>query len=52
VLETTRTLFVWLIDLFLFYGPLGLGSLGESWTRYSWIQAVGCAPRPPARLPA
>ncbi|KAI3438585.1 hypothetical protein D9Q98_001009 [Chlorella vulgaris] len=41
VLETTRTLFVWLIDLLLFYTPLGLGKLGESWSVYSWIQAVG-----------
>jgi hypothetical protein len=25
----------------LFYTPLGLGKLGESWSVYSWIQAVG-----------
>jgi len=41
VLETTRTLFVWLIDLLLFYTPLGMGKLGESWSKYSWIQAAG-----------
>ena len=41
VLETTRTLFVWLVDLLLFYTPLGLGKLGESWTKYSLIQAAG-----------
>ena len=41
VLETTRTLFVWLVDLILFYTPLGLGKLGESWTSGSWIQAAG-----------
>lgn len=41
VLETTRTLFVWLVDLILFYTPLGLGKLGESWTVYSYIQAAG-----------
>lgn len=41
VLETTRTLFVWLVDLLLFYTPLGLGKLGESWSVYSWIQAAG-----------
>ena len=41
VLETTRTLFVWLVDLVLFYTPLGLGKLGESWSIYSWIQAAG-----------
>lgn len=43
VLETTRTLFVWLVDLVLFYTPLGMGKLGESWTSGSWIQAVGFA---------
>jgi hypothetical protein len=41
VLETTRTLFVWLVDLLLFYTPLGEGKLGEAWTRYSWVQAAG-----------
>lgn len=41
VLETTRTLFVWLVDLLLFYTPLGLGKLGESWNAYSWLQAAG-----------
>lgn len=25
----------------LFYTPLGLGKLGESWSVYSWIQAAG-----------
>ncbi|KAG1672841.1 hypothetical protein FOA52_004645 [Chlamydomonas sp. UWO 241] len=38
VLETMRTLFVWLVDLGLFYGGFGLG---ESWTVYSWMQAAG-----------
>lgn len=41
VLETMRTLFVWLVDLLLFYTPLGMGQLGESWSVYSWIQAAG-----------
>ena len=41
VLETSRTLFVWLVDLVLFYTPLGLGKLGESWSNSSWIQAGG-----------
>lgn len=41
VLETTRTLFVWLVDLVLFYTPLGMGKLGESWSGYSWVQAAG-----------
>jgi len=49
VLETTRTLFVWLADLLLFYTPLGVGKLGESWSRYSYVQAVGCAAAPHAR---
>ena len=43
VLETTRTLFVWLVDLLLWYTPLGFGTLGESWSKYSWIQALGYA---------
>ena len=43
VLETMRTLFVWLVDLLLFYTPLGLGKLGESWSAWSFVQAAGCA---------
>ena len=38
VLETLRTLFVWLVDLALFYT---LHQLGEAWTPYSFIQAAG-----------
>ncbi|GAX82542.1 hypothetical protein CEUSTIGMA_g9969.t1 [Chlamydomonas eustigma] len=38
VLETMRTLFVWLVDLYLYYNGWGLG---ESWTPYSWLQAAG-----------
>ena len=38
VLETMRTLFVWLVDLVLFYSHTGLG---EEWNRYSIIQAAG-----------
>lgn len=41
VLETMRTLFVWLVDLLLFYTPLGLGKLGESWSNWSFLQAAG-----------
>eukprot|EP00201_Polytomella_parva_P001449 CAMPEP_0175086198 /NCGR_PEP_ID=MMETSP0052_2-20121109/29103_1 /TAXON_ID=51329 ORGANISM="Polytomella parva, Strain SAG 63-3" /NCGR_SAMPLE_ID=MMETSP0052_2 /ASSEMBLY_ACC=CAM_ASM_000194 /LENGTH=458 /DNA_ID=CAMNT_0016358329 /DNA_START=4301 /DNA_END=5677 /DNA_ORIENTATION=- len=41
VLETLRTLFVWLVDLILFYTPLGMGMLGEKWTKYSFVQAAG-----------
>ena len=38
VLETLRTLFVWVADLVLFYGHTGLG---ERWTSYSPMQALG-----------
>ena len=39
VLETLRTLFVWVLDLLLFYAaPMGKGKLGEPWTAYSWLQ--------------
>jgi len=38
VLETTRTLFVWMGGLALFYGGFGLG---ESWNPYSWMQLGG-----------
>ncbi|GAB4821846.1 hypothetical protein N2152v2_008892 [Parachlorella kessleri] len=42
VLETLRTLFVWILDLLLFYAaPMGKGKLGEPWTAYSWLQAGG-----------
>lgn len=41
VLETMRTLFVWIVGLILFYTPLGMGRLGESWTAWSPLQAVG-----------
>lgn len=40
VLETMRTLFVWLVDLVLFYAHTGLG---EEWNRYSLVQAAGFA---------
>lgn len=41
VLETMRTLFVWIVDLVLWYTPLGLGRLGEKWDNYSYLQLVG-----------
>lgn len=41
VLETSRTLFVWLVDLALFYGGAGGGTLGESWSKWSFVQAAG-----------
>ena len=40
VLETTRTLFVWLLNLLLHYMTKSM-ALGEPWTTYSWLQAVG-----------
>ncbi|KAL6759741.1 hypothetical protein V8C86DRAFT_2568243 [Haematococcus lacustris] len=43
VLETTRTLFVWLLGLVLYYTPLGMGKLGEQWNQYSYLQAFGFA---------
>lgn len=43
VLETMRTLFVWMVDLLLYYTPLGMGRLGEKWDNYSYLQAVGYA---------
>jgi hypothetical protein len=45
VLETMRTLFVWLVGLLLFYTPLGMGRLGEKWTAWSPLQALGCVGR-------
>lgn len=41
VLETMRTLFVWMVDLILYYTPLGMGRLGEKWDKYSYLQAAG-----------
>ena len=32
------------VDLLLFYMPLGEGHLGESWSKWSLLQAAGCAP--------
>lgn len=40
VLETMRTLFVWILGLALFY--IGSG-LGERWNAFSPIQALGFA---------
>eukprot|EP00877_Chromochloris_zofingiensis_P014883 jgi/Chrzof1/9649/Cz04g10280.t1 len=41
VLETMRTLFVWVAGLALFYTPVGHGKVGEAWDQYSWMQAAG-----------
>lgn len=44
VLETGRTLFVWIVDLMLFYGNVaGEAKLGESWSSWSWMQLGGFA---------
>jgi Na+/melibiose symporter-like transporter len=40
VLETMRTLFVWLLGLALFYFGTGLG---EQWDKWSFVQAAGFA---------
>ena len=51
VLETMRTLFVWVLNLLLFYagsqggkhGRPSAAAIGEPWTSHSWLQAVGFA---------
>jgi len=46
VLESLRTLFVWLGDLAIFYIiplPKSLGEIGEKWDNSSYLQAVGFA---------
>lgn len=40
VIETLRTLSVWLLDLFIYY-ILSDGKLGEAWTQYSYLQLIG-----------
>ncbi len=46
VLETMRTLFVWVSDLALYYSPLGgSGKVGEQWDSHSWMQARIPPPR-------
>ena len=53
VLETGRTLFVWIVDLMLFYGNVaGEAKLGESWSSWSWnpfTQACKRLSKPPKR---
>ncbi len=42
VLETLRTLCVWLLNLGLFYVNIrGTGKLGEPWGPTSYLQAIG-----------
>lgn len=43
VLETSRTLAVWVVDLILAATGAGGGKLGESWGPWSWVQAGGFA---------
>eukprot|EP00189_Rhodosorus_marinus_P012175 CAMPEP_0184739226 /NCGR_PEP_ID=MMETSP0315-20130426/2053_1 /TAXON_ID=101924 /ORGANISM="Rhodosorus marinus, Strain UTEX LB 2760" /LENGTH=433 /DNA_ID=CAMNT_0027207797 /DNA_START=172 /DNA_END=1473 /DNA_ORIENTATION=+ len=40
IIETLRTLCVWILDLFFFYVVTN-GGFGERWTSYSWYQAFG-----------
>jgi len=40
ILDNFRPIFVWLFELFLFYG-LTAGAQGEAWTVGSWLQAGG-----------
>lgn len=42
VIETLRTLCVWIADLAIFYIVTD-GKLGERWTAYSWVQLLGFA---------
>lgn len=39
LVDTCRTIVVWLLQLVLFY--CGATQYGESWNKYSWLQAVG-----------
>ncbi|PXF48387.1 Solute carrier family 35 member F6 [Gracilariopsis chorda] len=40
VIETLRTLAVWIVDLLIYYVFSG-GRLGEAWNKYSWLQLFG-----------
>ena len=40
VIETLRTLCVWIVDLFIYY-VISDGKLGERWTPYSFLQLLG-----------
>eukprot|EP01026_Neomeris_dumetosa_P033141 TRINITY_DN2637_c0_g2_i3.p1 TRINITY_DN2637_c0_g2~~TRINITY_DN2637_c0_g2_i3.p1 ORF type:complete len:719 (-),score=52.62 TRINITY_DN2637_c0_g2_i3:352-2508(-) len=41
LLLTARTALVWGADLTVFYAGIGGGSIGESWTSTSYLQAIG-----------
>ena len=44
ILETMRTLFVWVVGLVLYYAGTGVG---EQWDHWSWLQVRSCGrPRP------
>ena len=45
ILETTRTLFAWIVGLILFYSNVTLYGepLGEEWNNFSYLQAGGTA---------
>jgi hypothetical protein len=45
VLETMRTLFVWIGGLALFYSS-GTGKIGERWDNYSYFQVRLCTDCP------
>lgn len=40
VIETFRTLLVWVLDLYIYY-YMSDGKLGEQWTSYSYLQVIG-----------
>lgn len=40
VMETLRTVAIWVADLFLFYVVTN-GKFGEEWTNYSYVQIIG-----------
>lgn len=40
VIETLRTLCVWVVDLVIYYF-ISNGKLGEAWTKWSWLQLAG-----------
>eukprot|EP00871_Galdieria_phlegrea_P002518 jgi/Galph1/3267/GphlegSOOS_G1903.1 len=40
LLETMRTMIVWIVDIFLYY-IVSNGRFGEPWTEYSFLQVIG-----------
>lgn len=39
LIDSLRTILVWVIDIIIFY--LSKGSFGESWNAYSYVQLIG-----------